>query len=92
MVAERLRYTAAPLAGMEAINAQIALMVQELEMLKTEMVSSKASHAALHQSTVERAQEVARQIDEIGKRIGAHTDGKGGSTGAEERRRSLIEP
>ena len=76
---------------MEAMQQQIALMVQELEMLKTEMVASKAAHATLHQNTVDRAQEVARQIEEIGRRIAALSDGRSGGTFG-DKRRALIEP
>ena len=82
---------------MEAITQQIAIVTNELEALKAEIIGIKGAHASLHQTTVattkqhegvidEQAAKVAgiqMKIDELAMTAGAS---KGGSY------KSLIEP
>ena len=78
---------------METLQAQIAAITDEISMIKNEVVQTKAAHASLHQSTVDRNTDVIRRFAEVGDRLEAITaevanagDGKG------YRKKSLIEP
>ena len=66
---------------MEALNRQITLMTDEMQLLKSELIQIKTAHAGLHQSTVDRAADAAKQFEEISQRIEAIAadEGKGGS-------------
>ena len=82
---------------MEAITQQIAIVTNELEALKAEIIGIKGAHASLHQTTVattqqhegvigEQAAKVAgiqKKIDELSATANTH---KGGA------HKSLIEP
>ena len=50
---------------MEALRAQIRVVTDELNMLKQEIVQVKASHASLHQTTVEASGATARSFAEF---------------------------
>ena len=74
--------------------AQIAAITDEINLLKSEVVQTKAAHASLHQSAVDRNTDVIRRFSEIGDRLTAvatearSSEGKG--TGF--RKKALIEP
>ena len=79
---------------MEAIMSQIAAMTDEINLLKGEVVQTKAAHAGLHQTAVERNADMIRRFDAIGDRLNTvatevrSSEGKG----AGARRKALIEP
>ena len=65
---------------MDALQRQVAMMTDEMQLLKTELVQVKAAHAGLHQSTVDRATEAAKKFEEVAQRIEAIAadEGRGG--------------
>ena len=72
---------------------QIRLVTDELTLLKAEIVNVKASHAGLHQSTVESGGQTNRTLDSLNAKVQKLEDqlptlGAGGSG----KRLSLIEP
>ena len=68
-------------------------MIEEINLLKSEVVQTKAAHASLHQSAVERNTDVLRRFSEIGDRLNAiTTDTANTNEGKGFRKKSLIEP
>ena len=47
---------------MDALRQQVAAIADEINMLKSEVVQTKAAHASLHQSAVDRNTDVLRRF------------------------------
>ena len=56
---------------MEQLRAQVQLITEEISTLKSEVISVKASHANLHQATVESGSQAQRTYAEQAARIGS---------------------
>ena len=77
---------------MEAINARIQIVSEELNAVKGEIINLKAMHAGLHQTSVDAGQSTNRSLAEIANRIEG-VEGKLPSiSGGTMKKVSLIEP
>ena len=83
---------------MEAINAQVRALTEELGILKSELVQVKSVHANLHQQAVEAGAhnsrmftEQAGRIEAAAKKIDDITSGASSIGGGGFRPKSLIE-
>ena len=78
---------------MEQMAQQIRLVTDELTLLKAEIVNVKASHAGLHQTTVESGSQTSRTLESINSKVQKLEEQlptmAGGSA---QKRLSLIEP
>ena len=54
---------------MEALNAQVVAVVDELSTLRAEIIQIKSAHAALHQGAVENNAQSAKRYEEQFNRI-----------------------
>ena len=54
---------------MQAMQAQVQAVTEELGALKMEIVNIKASHAGLHQSSVDSGLQTSRAIEAIQAKI-----------------------
>ena len=78
---------------MDALRQQVAAMVEEINLLKSEVVNTKTAHATLHQTSVDRNAEVLRRFSEITDRLHSlSTDAANTTDGKGSRKRCLIEP
>ena len=78
---------------MDALRQQVAAMVEEINLLKSEVVQTKTAHANLHQSTVDRNTDVLRRFSEITDRLHSlSTDAANTTDGKGSRKKFLIEP
>ena len=77
---------------MQAVQQQVAAVVEELNLLKGEIVGIKSQHANLHQSNVESTTEAARRFASIEERLGSIASGiRPGSSGSFGKPKPLIE-
>ena len=66
-------------------------MVEEIQLLKNEVVQTKAAHAGLHQSAVEKNAEVSCRFDALNEQLTSMaSSGTGGAPG--KFKKPLIEP
>ena len=66
-------------------------MVEEIQLLKNEVVNTKAAHAGLHQSAVEQSADVSRRFDAVNEKLTTMaSSGTGGAPG--KFKKPLIEP
>ena len=78
---------------MDVIQQQIAAMADEINLLKSEVVQTKAAHATLHQSAVDRNTDIIRRFGEITDRLhNLSTDAANTTDGKGSRKKFLIEP
>ena len=57
-------------------------MVEEIQLLKNEVVNTKAAHAGLHQSAIEKNAEVSRRFDALNEQLSTMaSNGTGGAPG-----------
>ena len=78
---------------MDALRQQVAAMIEEINLLKSEVVQTKTAHANLHQTSVDRNADTLRRFNEITDRLhNLSTDAANTTDGKGFRKKSLIEP
>ena len=78
---------------MDVLQQQIAAMAEEINLLKSEVVQTKAAHASLHQSAVDRNTDIIRRFGEITDRLhNLSTDAANATEGKGSKKKFLIEP
>ena len=73
---------------MDALRAQVTVLTDELNMLKQELVNTKAAHAALHQQSTEGFVEQRTRLETMETKMSTMPTTKGGH----DSQKPLIEP
>ena len=53
----------------DAVRQQVQVVVEEISVIKNEIINLKASHAGLHQTSVDASQATGRSITEITNKL-----------------------
>ena len=53
----------------DAVRQQVQIVVEEVSVIKNEIINLKASHAGLHQTNVDTTQTYSRSINEITNKL-----------------------